>query len=95
MPPSRPYLELYTPRSEWVEGPGLLDLLNWTEEDRRRAFTRSALKRVKLDMLKRNALIAAGNALMEREDDRCERGSRPSLGTPPNRRWYGRQRGRR
>lgn len=63
----------YTPRSEWAQGPPLLDLLNWTEEDRRRAFTRSALKRVKLDMLKRNALIAAGNALAKRDDPALRR----------------------
>lgn len=46
----------------------LLDVLNWTANDRRQAFTRSALKRIKLDMLKRNALIAAGNYLAQHED---------------------------
>jgi len=39
----------------------LLEVLGWTEEDRRQAFVTSALKRAKLDMMKRNAIIAAGN----------------------------------
>ena len=41
----------------------LLEVLNWTEDDRRREFTRSAMKRARLNMMKRNALIAAGNLL--------------------------------
>ncbi len=41
----------------------LLDVLGWTEDDRRLAFTRSAMKRARLTMMKRNALIAAGNTL--------------------------------
>ena len=41
----------------------LLSVLGWTEEDRRAAFERSALKRASLAMMKRNALIAAGNAV--------------------------------
>lgn len=51
----------------------LLDVLNWSAADRQRAFTRSALKRAKLDMLKRNALIAAGNYLKTRDDDALHR----------------------
>lgn len=46
----------------------LLEVLGWTEEDRRAAFVKSALKRAKLDMMKRNAVIAAGNALRSRDD---------------------------
>jgi epoxyqueuosine reductase len=46
----------------------LLDLLNWSADDRQRAFERSALKRLKLDQLKRNALIAAGNWLLHHDD---------------------------
>lgn len=46
----------------------LLEVLGWTEEDRRLAFAKSALKRAKLDMMKRNAVIAAGNLLRSRED---------------------------
>ena len=57
--------ETYAPRTT---GFGLLEVLNWTEQDRRDAFTRSSMKRAKLGMMKRNALIAAGNAL-QRQDD--------------------------
>ena len=46
----------------------LLDILHWTEDDRRRVLRGSALKRIKLDMWHRNALIASGNALRERDD---------------------------
>lgn len=62
---------LVAPRSSYTSRLAslpLLDLLNWTSEDRRRSFERSALKRLKLDQLKRNALIAAGNWLMKHED---------------------------
>ncbi len=41
----------------------LLDILNWSEDDRRAAFTRSSMKRAKLGMMKRNALIALGNRI--------------------------------
>lgn len=41
----------------------LVEILNWDEAARRRVLRISALKRVKLDMFKRNALIAAGNVL--------------------------------
>jgi epoxyqueuosine reductase len=46
----------------------LLDLLAWDEEARQQAFVKSALKRVKLVQIKRNALIAAGNYLAEQAD---------------------------
>lgn len=39
----------------------LLEVLGWTEEDRREAFTGSAMKRAKLDMMHRNAKIVANN----------------------------------
>ena len=48
----------------------LLEILNWTEADRRAAFQGSAMKRAKLAMMKRNALIAAGNHLRRRADGR-------------------------
>jgi epoxyqueuosine reductase len=56
--------DAYAPRRD---GFGLLEVLNWTEDDRRDAFSRSALKRAKLSMMKRNALIAAGNALVRHD----------------------------
>lgn len=39
----------------------VLDVLRWTEDDRREAFLTSALKRAKLPMMKRNALIVGAN----------------------------------
>lgn len=57
----------YQPR-ELAGGLPLLAILGWSEEDRRRELAGSALKRMKLDMLKRNALIAAGNALLAKDD---------------------------
>ncbi|MFW5652995.1 MAG: tRNA epoxyqueuosine(34) reductase QueG [Planctomycetota bacterium] len=53
--------EIYQPRRSGFD---LIKLLSWTEEDRRRAFVTSALKRAKLDMMKRNAIIAAGNFIL-------------------------------
>ena len=52
-------------RADIAAGLPLLDVLGWTDADRQQAFIASALKRVKLDMLKRNALIALSNALVE------------------------------
>lgn len=50
----------YTPRNTSFN---LLEVLGWTEDDRRAAFTRSAMKRAKLPMMKRNAIICAFNAI--------------------------------
>jgi len=73
--------DAYAPR---CAGFDLLDILNWTESDRRAAFARSALKRAKLSMMKRNAIIVAGNILAKSDhpvlrariealaDDECE-----------------------
>ncbi len=52
--------EAYASRTDSFD---LLEVLDWTEEARRAALTRSAIKRAKLNMLKRNALIVAANAL--------------------------------
>lgn len=41
----------------------VLDVLGWNEETRRTAFASSAMKRATLSMMKRNALIVAGNSL--------------------------------
>jgi epoxyqueuosine reductase len=49
----------YLPRRT---GFALLDVLGWTEADRRTAFATSALKRATLPMMKRNALIALAHA---------------------------------
>jgi len=46
----------------------LLEILGWSEQDRRDAFVRSALKRAKRAMMKRNAIIAAANWLAQRDD---------------------------
>ncbi|MCC5823937.1 MAG: tRNA epoxyqueuosine(34) reductase QueG [Planctomycetes bacterium] len=39
----------------------LLEVLGWDEDARRAAFSGSAMKRAKLDMMRRNAVIVAGN----------------------------------
>jgi epoxyqueuosine reductase QueG len=44
-------------------------VLGWTEDDRAKEFQGSALKRSTLAMMKRNALIAAGNAIARRPDE--------------------------
>lgn len=41
----------------------LLELLGWDEDARRAAFAGTAMKRAKLVMMKRNAVIVAGNAI--------------------------------
>ncbi len=52
--------DAYAPRNGSFD---LLEVLGWSEEDRRRAFTKSAMKRATLSMMRRNAAIAAGAAL--------------------------------
>ena len=47
------------------QGFDLLEVLGWTEEDRRAAFQGSALKRVKYDALQRNALILLTNQVCQ------------------------------
>ena len=58
--------EAYAPRQNHFD---LLDVLGWDEQARRKAFTRSPMKRAKLSMMKRNALIAAGNVLVKSDRD--------------------------
>lgn len=41
----------------------LIDVMGWDEDARRAAFAKSAMKRAKLGMMRRNAVIAAGNAI--------------------------------
>ncbi|MEM8756783.1 MAG: tRNA epoxyqueuosine(34) reductase QueG [Planctomycetota bacterium] len=49
-------------------GLDLFEVLGWSDEDRRTAFAGSALTRMKLHMLRRNALIAIGNDVSLREN---------------------------
>ena len=46
----------------------VLEVLGWTEDDRREAFINSSMKRAKYDMMQRNALIVAKNLLREKDD---------------------------
>ncbi|MEM9916337.1 MAG: tRNA epoxyqueuosine(34) reductase QueG [Planctomycetota bacterium] len=63
-----PIHERYDPGPRKLDiGLDLLDVLSWTADDRARVFRGSALKRIKLDMIRRNALIALGNALAEED----------------------------
>ncbi len=66
-PGEPPIADAYTPRRDSFD---LLEVLDWCEDDRRRAFAKSSMKRATLTMMRRNALIAAGNALKTREDPR-------------------------
>jgi len=50
----------YAPRQSFFP---LLEILGWSQSDRSHALGPTALKRASLEMFKRNALIAAGNAL--------------------------------
>ena len=51
----------------------LMELLDWNTDTRQKALKRSALKRIKLDMFKRNALIATGNHLAKAPDEPLRR----------------------
>ena len=55
-----PVHHAYEPRRDGFD---LLEMLNWSEADREQASINSALKRARLEMFRRNAIIAAGNAL--------------------------------
>jgi epoxyqueuosine reductase len=61
----------YSPRHDAFD---LLEVLGWDEAARRAAFTRSALKRATLAMMKRNAILVAG--------ERLARGEAPALRRP-------------
>ncbi len=70
---STPTHEAYAPRTSGRDDSGasfdVRSVLDWTEEDRREAFTTSSMKRAKLDMIRRNAVIVAGNYLNAVEDE--------------------------
>ncbi|MGD9791285.1 MAG: tRNA epoxyqueuosine(34) reductase QueG [Phycisphaerales bacterium] len=55
----------YSPRRDGFD---LLEVLRWTERDRRNAFQTSALKRLTLAMMKRNAIIALSNHIQSTGD---------------------------
>jgi len=55
----------YEPRRESLR---LLDVLGWTEDDRRAEFSKSAMKRATLAMMKRNAILLAGDELAKRDN---------------------------
>jgi len=62
----------YRPR-DLARGLDLVEVLGWTAEDRQRVFRGSALKRIKLDMIRRNAVIALGNAIDPEDDESLKR----------------------
>ena len=64
------------------DGFDLLALLQWSETDRREAFTGSAMKRARHDMMRRNALIAAGNQLARGPDRALQRRVEAIAGDP-------------
>lgn len=64
-PPDAAPHQAYAPKHRSFS---LLDVLGWDERRRRQAFGSSAMKRATLAMMKRNALIAAGNAIRATPD---------------------------
>lgn len=56
----------YAPRLTSIP---LLEVLGWSEQSRGEAIQTTAMKRASLEMMKRNALIAAGNALRDGDDE--------------------------
>ena len=61
----KPINDAYKERFQSLD---IFDVLQWNEDDRRRVFQGSAMKRVKLDMIRRNAIIVGGNLLSQMED---------------------------
>ena len=55
----------YAPTLESLD---IADVLRWDEESRRNAFKGSSMKRAKLQMMRRNAVIVAGNILAKEEN---------------------------
>lgn len=47
----------------------LLEVLGWSEEDRRESFVGSAMKRARLGMMHRNAAIVAANQYLDMDND--------------------------
>ncbi|MEM9660755.1 MAG: tRNA epoxyqueuosine(34) reductase QueG [Planctomycetota bacterium] len=70
----RPGVLQPVPRGEYTpnrSGLDLFDVLGWSAADRAEALRGSALKRIKLDMFRRNALIAIGNLYRDTRDAHC------------------------
>lgn len=57
----------------------LLEILSWTDADRVREFRLTALKRVSLEAMKRNAIVVAGNRLRDATDGVESRALRSQL----------------
>ena len=53
---------------ERIQPLDIFEVLQWNEDDRRRVLQGSAMKRANLDMIRRNALIVAGNLISQMED---------------------------
>ncbi len=53
------------------DGLWLLDVLGWGEAERREAFKNSPMKRATLGMMRRNALVAMGNAIRSMRDEQA------------------------
>lgn len=63
-----PVNSAYRPKDATREGSiDLSELIAWTQDDRRSRFGVSAGKRASLSMLRRNAVIAAGNHLLQQQ----------------------------
>ena len=65
--PPPPFHPAYTPRPP-APDLELQQVIGWKAPDRQEAFFRSALKRIKLDMIRRNAVIAVGNHLARHDN---------------------------
>jgi epoxyqueuosine reductase QueG len=61
--------QLHSAYATSLDSLDVLEVLGWDEEARRKAFQGSALKRAKLGMIRRNAVIVAGNILSKSDDE--------------------------
>lgn len=69
--PRGPGIDVGTPRPEYAprhQALPILSVLGWTPADRAEATRHSAMKRATLAMMRRNAVIVAGNALARQHD---------------------------
>ena len=67
-PPGSPIGDVHGAYGPGRPGLDLLDVLGWGSAERTGELSGSAMKRATLDMLRRNAVIAAGNVLRAEED---------------------------